>query len=311
MSAELAKGTGDASSARMRPLYDVQDVCEIYAGDLDHPECITRGPDGRLFAGGEAGQIYVVGVDGVKELARVRGSILGVVADASGALYACDGKSACVWQIDRDSGRSRIMFEGDGVRRLVLPNYACFAPDGTLFVSDSGARRGRDGCIWMLRSGDAQIWSTDVRDFPNGLAVSADGRFLFVIASFPGAVMRLGIGEDGLPCSLEKVVDVPGVPDGIAIASDGSLVIGCYRPDALYRYREDLGLQLLLHDPEGYFLAAPTNLAFDGADLETLVVANFARRHLTRCAIGLKGQRLHYPDVIRRPLSIDSGIIVP
>jgi hypothetical protein len=31
------------------------------------------------------------------------------------------------------------------------------------------------------------------------------------------------------------------VPDGIAVAMDGSLVLACYRPDIIYRWREDLG----------------------------------------------------------------------
>ena len=36
------------------PIQDVQ----IFAEGLDHPECVIYHPDGSLWAGGEAGQIY-------------------------------------------------------------------------------------------------------------------------------------------------------------------------------------------------------------------------------------------------------------
>ena len=31
---------------------------EVYASELDHPECIAFAHDGQLWAGGEAGQVY-------------------------------------------------------------------------------------------------------------------------------------------------------------------------------------------------------------------------------------------------------------
>ena len=44
------------------------------AGGLDHPEGVTLGPDGLVYAGGEAGQIFRIGADGwVTELASTGG----------------------------------------------------------------------------------------------------------------------------------------------------------------------------------------------------------------------------------------------
>ena len=55
------------------------------AGGLDHPEGVAQGPDGRVYAGGEAGQIYRISLDGdVKELASTGGFIYGVTLDGSG-----------------------------------------------------------------------------------------------------------------------------------------------------------------------------------------------------------------------------------
>ena len=85
------------------------------------------------------------------------------------------------------------------------------------------------------------------------------------------------------------------VPDGVAVADDGSLIVACYRPDAILRWSSSAGLSILAWDPRGTVLAAPTNVAFVGDDLETLVVPNIGRWHLTRGNFGLRGTPLFYP----------------
>ena len=93
------------------------------------------------------------------------------------------------------------------------------------------------------------------------------------------------------------LAELPGtVPDGIAFATDGSVVIACYRPDVVYRWRADLGLEVLAEDPEGTVIAAPTNCAFTGPALATIVVPNIGRWHATRFRVpGLVGVPLFYP----------------
>jgi hypothetical protein len=49
------------------------------------------------------------------------------------------------------------------------------------------------------------------------------------------------------------------VPDGVALAADGSLVFACYRPDAVCRWSDHGGLELLAADPQGFALNQPTN----------------------------------------------------
>ena len=58
------------------------DAFVTIATGLDHPEGIALGPDGALYAGGEAGQIYRIAADGtVTEIATT-----GVDYASSGAL---------------------------------------------------------------------------------------------------------------------------------------------------------------------------------------------------------------------------------
>ena len=131
--------------------------------------------------------------------------------------------------------------------------------------------------------GVTEVWTRESIDFPNGLAVSPDGRELWVLESTPGRLVRFAIRPDGTAGSREVLVELPGtVPDGIAFAADGSVVIACYRPDVVLRWRADLGVQILAADSEGTALAAPTNCVFYGPDLASIAVPNLGRWHVTR-----------------------------
>lgn len=180
---------------------------------------------------------------------------------------------------------------------MSTPNWGAFTPDGSYLVSDSGGWKSRDGRIYRVRDGQTDIWTTESVRFPNGLAVTLDGRELWVLESTPGRLVAFDIGDDGSAGPRRVLAELPGsVPDGIAFATDGSILIACYRPDAIYRWRADLGLELVGEDPEGTVLAAPTNCAFAGPDLGTVVVPNIGRWHATRFVVpGLTGVPLSYP----------------
>ena len=72
------------------------DDIEIFADGLDHPECVAVHPDGSVWAGGEAGQIYKVSPDGleIKEIANTHGFILGIAFPPDVSWLAiCDMKN--------------------------------------------------------------------------------------------------------------------------------------------------------------------------------------------------------------------------
>src|SRR3546814_20111004 len=79
----------------------------IFAEGLDHPECMAYHPDGSVWAGGEAGQIYRISSDGstVEEIARTGGFVQGVaISPGARWLAACDPGNRCVWKLDLDTG---------------------------------------------------------------------------------------------------------------------------------------------------------------------------------------------------------------
>jgi gluconolactonase len=252
--------------------------------DLDHPEGVCWDPDaGVVYAGGELGQLYRVSLDGaVEEVTRFPAFVLGLAVDGRGRVHACC-KDAGVWRWDG----GEVSPVADGFR---FANFPAFGPDGTLYVSDSGSGWGaNDGCI---RAG-GEVLSRDAPSFTNGLAVSPDGSWLWVAESFEPRVGRIELATG----RYEEVVRIDGtVPDGLAFADAGGVVISCYRPDRVYHLSAAGDLTVVAEDPQGTLLAAPTNVCFAGAELDRIVVANLGRWHLTVLDdTGLRGVPLHRP----------------
>jgi gluconolactonase len=225
--------------------------------------------------------------------------MLGLAADAAGLIYAVDTGNHCVWRIDPANGGREVFATGTDERPYVNPNWGAFAPDGTYYLSDSGHWGERDGCLWRVRPGGvAEVWSEQSSAFPNGLAVSPDGGTLYVLESYPGALVAFDVQDDGSAGPRELLCDLdPAVPDGVALATDGSMFIACYRPDVIYHWSEATGLRTFAEDPRGTILAAPTNVVFTGPGRDQLVVPNIGRWHLARMPAGVTGEALHYPTV--------------
>jgi gluconolactonase len=261
------------------------------ADGLDHPECVAVGPDGRLYAGGEAGQIYRLDESGPTLLANTGGFVLGLCLDADSVIYACDQVRQEVVRIGHDGTVEPYSAS------IQIPNYPVFTSDGTLFVSDSGDWDGHNGSLWRIApDGDSERLDVAVGSFPNGLALSPDGEWLYVALSQMPGVARIRL-VDGRPVDEpEVVISMPGhVPDGLAVLADGDLLIACYSPDAIYRLH-DGELTLLAHDPRRVVLAAPTNIAFHGPGRTHLAVGSLGRWHIASADIGRPGAPLWYPS---------------
>lgn len=280
------------------PRVPITDLGTIAAG-IDHGEGICLTPDGTLHVSGEKGQIYRIAADGsAVEIATSGGWTLGLAADGAGRIVACDPVRHEVLRLDPRSGAWTVLSRGAPGLPLATPNWGAYGPDGSFYVSDSGRWKQRDGRILVIRpAGATELFTPDSMDFPNGLAVTPDGRELWVLESTPGRLVRFAIGRDGQAGERRVVADLPGtVPDGIAFATDGSAVIACYRPDIVFRWRPDGPPELLAADPEGTVLAAPTNAAFHGPDLGSIAVPNIGRWHVTTFSVpGLHGVPLWYP----------------
>ncbi len=272
-----------------------------FASGFDHAEGVCWEPTaGRFYAGGEAGQVYAVQLDGsMAKIADTGGFILGIAADGDGRLYVCDVGRRALVRVDPRNGTVEPVSGGIPGRQMRSPNWPVFRSDGTAFVTDSGTWRGTDGHVWRIRpDGATDVWTEATRRFPNGAALAPDGSALYVVESNLPGVSMVRIVADGTAGPSRVFVELPGsVPDGVAFTADGQLLVSCYTPDRIYIVDQTGRAEVLVEDDQSVDLSSPTNLAFGGPDLDVLISANLGRWHLTRIDAGLRGTPLLRPAV--------------
>lgn len=264
------------------------------ATGLDHPEGVALGPDGFLYAGGEAGQVYRIDPagGGHEQIADTGGFALGVCLDGGGAVYVCDPGNRAVMRVTRD-GMVERWCESAGGRPLITPNWAAFTSDGSLWLSDSGteALEAVDGRLVRVPpgGGDAEVIDIEPLHFPNGLCLGPDGRVHW-LESFTPRLRRLG---DAGP---ELVADLTGVvPDGVALDCEGGFLIACYYPFRLLRVSPAGECAVVLDDPQGLTLAMPTNVAYFGERLDQVAIAMLGGYEVKALPAPVAGTALVYP----------------
>jgi len=273
------------------------DKATIFADGLDHPECVAVHPDGSVWAGGEAGQIYRISADGSKaeEVVSTGGFILGIALSPGARWLAiCDLKNHCLWKLTLNDRKLSKFAEGAENHSFNIPNYPVFDKSGNLYVSESGEFRKITGKILKFSSeGEGSIWHSGPLNFANGLALDKDQTFLYVVSSWLPGVERISINSDGSAGERSVYCTLPEtVPDGIVFDDEGNLLVSCYTPNKIFKIAPDQTATLLIEDWEAHTLSNPTNMAFGGSDMDQLFVSNLGRWHILKIDYGKKGMPL-------------------
>ena len=269
----------------------------IFADGLDHPECIAVHPDGSVWAGGEAGQIYKISADGkqVEEVNSTNGFNLGIAFSPGASwLAVCDLKNKCVWKLDVKTNQLTKFVTGAEGENFNIPNYISFTRNGKLFISESGAFRQVTGKIFSFNvEGKGTIWHPGPFNFANGLALDADEKFLYVVCTWLPGVERITINEDGSAGEREVFCTLPQTcPDGITFDEAGNLYVGCYAPSRIYKVNPVKEVSILVDDWEAHTISNPTNLAFGGKQFNELYTANLGRWHISKINLAVQGLKL-------------------
>ncbi len=274
--------------------YSINDI-DIFADGLDHSECVAIHPDGSVWAGGEAGQVYRIDSNGnSEEVVNTGGFVLGLAFSPQGWLAICDLKQKKVWKYDPSSRTLGTFADGAEGQVFQTPNFPVFDHSGQLYVSDSGSFRQTNGKIFRFDAdGKGKVWHFGPFPFTNGMALSADQKKLYVVSTWLPGVESIDIEADGSAGKKRVLVTLPKTcPDGVALDEAGNIYISCYAPNIIYRFTNEGVLETLIEDWESHTICNPTNIAFGGAGNKDLFIANLGRWHISRLRLDIPGLRL-------------------
>ncbi len=205
--------------------------------------------------------------------------------DAQGRLYTCEGRSRRVTRTARN-GSIEVLAERFEGKRFNSPNDIVVRRDGNVYFTDPAfgeSERAREldffGVFHITPKGDIEVIAKP-QGRPNGVALSPDGRVLYVANSDEKNVRAYDLDRQGRASNERVVVSgIAGTPDGMRVDAKGNLYVTA---KAVYVFT-----------PEGKQLAEipiaeiPANCAFGDADLQTLYVT--ARTSLYRVRVPVKG----------------------
>ena len=227
-----------------------------------------------------------------------------VAVDRQGRLIWCAGQDRALKRLEPDGTRTVLADSFEG-RRFNGPNDVALAPDGAIYFTDSdvGLRGGINGglaqmpdAVWLWKDGRVtQVVSREqLGAEPNGIALSPDGRYLYLSAgtmSPDPRIMRYSVHADGSVGEGELFTHGPGIGDGMKTDRAGNLWSTQPVP-GIVRITSPTGTLLgLLHLPAGD--AEPrkslcaSSLAFGGDDGRTLYIA--ACEHLYAIPVRTSG----------------------
>jgi sugar lactone lactonase YvrE len=278
--------------------YDIHQAKTVCEG-VDHCECLNFGLDGRLYAGGFAGQVYVMSPPKFEPnlLANAEGILAGVAVDGHHNVYVCNATKHKVLRVTQ-SGQISTFCETAPDGPLAIPNYGSFDHDGNYYFSDSGDYWKPSGRLIRVSSkGKVESLIGGNWHFSNGIAISPKDGSIFMIESTASDILRIPICRDGTVERPEIYTQLTGViPDGLAFAANGNLYCSCYYPNRIYMISPDQNVELLVEDSTGEILNQPTNIAFEPGGTR-LFYANLGGAHLGALDVGEKGMSLFYPNL--------------
>jgi gluconolactonase len=213
------------------------------------------------------------------------GGAQGLTYDSQARLYICELLKRRVIRMDR-RGRIDTVADNFQGRKLNSPNDIVVRKDGQIYFTDPAFGSALDtreldynGIFHATPKGELEAvakWPTR----PNGIALSADGRTLFVADSDRHAVVAFDLSAHGGASNQRDVIkNIQGVPGGIRTDMNGRIYVAARGLD-IYSAEGRLEQQLLGEE-------ITTNCAFGDNDFETLYVAG--RKTIYRIRLGVKG----------------------
>jgi gluconolactonase len=282
-----------------------------WALGVTRPEGIAEATDDTIWVSDKGGAAARVDDDGtIHQLGDAGGepNSLNFLPDGRLLIANFEGH---LQTLDTASGAVETFVDSVDGQRVTHSNYALADANGFVWATESTKFEhpgpdtipqmlgNPDGWLFVRRpDGSSEILAEGLA-FANGLALSNDGRYLFVAETFNGRISRAeiraggGIGPLEVYCELpadglEEQYMTPG-PDGMAFDESGAMWICAYNRNALAVADQNGNVEIVVADPEGTVFGWPTNPVFVGPDRRTLVVGSISQPFVTRTRVETPG----------------------
>ena len=198
--------------------------------------------------------------------------------DAQGRLYTCETHARRVTRTDK-KGRIEVLADKWDGKRLNAPNDIVVSKSGHAYFTDPAFGNQQDtreldfyGIYHISPKGQLSVIAKPAGR-PNGIALSTNGRILYVANSDERNIRAYDVDRDGDASNERQAVStIDGIPLGIRTDDKGNLYVAAKG--------------IAVYSPEGKLLSTipvaetPSNCAFGDSDMQTLYIT--ARTSLYR-----------------------------
>ena len=272
--ADANRGGQATDSFLEGPVFD--DAGHLYVADI---------PFGRIFRIDPAGAWTLVAeYDGEPNGMKFLDTHTLLVTDYKNGLMRVDARTGAVTPHLQRRNTERFK----GVNDLVLD------AQGNIYFTDQGQTGLHDptGRLYRLRpDGQLDLLLGNVPS-PNGVALSPDGRLLYLAVTRGNCVWRVPLLADGSVAKVSQFFTSygPSGPDGLAVDAKGRVIVA--NPGLGYVWLLNARAEpvVVLRGPAG---ASTTNLAFGGKDRSTLYVTDSTHGNILTAQLDAPGLMLH------------------
>ncbi|OAI41126.1 hypothetical protein AYO38_04385, partial [bacterium SCGC AG-212-C10] len=232
----------------------------------------------------QGGKLTKVAMDGTKStFVDCGGGPNGAAVAPDGSVYICNngGQVASAGQQKAEAGRiqrvapdgtlSTILTEVEGTA-LDAPNDCAFDSEGGFWFTNPNGFGNPGSVCYLSPSGEATRVASGI-EFPNGIGISPDGRYLVICESMTGGLHSFEIEGPGKlgPRKTNGNIGRRSIPDGFCVDSQGRMIVAGFRTNNLFVLDMSDGKPLeIVEMPD----TGNTNCCFGGPNFSTLFVTS-------------------------------------
>ena len=226
----------------------LQRASGIDLGDFEGPEDATLGHDGHIYVTTLNGDVLRVSGETIERFASPGGRPLGIETASDGALIVANSYLG-LQRIETDGSMRTLLGSIDG-ERPVYPNNLAIANDGKIYFTEASSKFGAEeyrgtydaSVLDIMEHGGhgsviefnpatgAAVTLLDGLNYANGIAISADNRYLVFAETSGYRVWKYWLTPDRRGETELLIDNLPGFPDNIKTGLQGRFWMGFAAP---------------------------------------------------------------------------------